>query len=203
MRQSRESASYASAEGLPTSRVKMDLMRRLPRPLAIPQAGIFCGVIGAAVFSALGGVVAGEASCDDTPFSVDGTASLLGTAMFIGVFGAGVGFVVGGLIAGVGVVLSTRQNLMAGETGLIAVVAAAGDGPFRLLGSVPLNSGIDHHQCISAALLGGFVGAALGMLVGIQLVSQSWSPPAPARLLRRPSGDISSHGVCLIDRWAS
>ena len=149
-------------------------MRRLPRPLAIPLAGLVCGAIGAAVFSALGGVVAGEKSCDII-FSVDSTASLLGTAMFIGVFGGVVGLAVGGLIAGVGVVLSARQNLMVVETGVIAVVVAGGGGPFQLLGSVSLNSGFDHHQCISAALLGGFVGAALGMLVGIQLASKSLS----------------------------
>ena len=81
----------------------------------------------------------------------------------------------GALIAGVGVVLSARQNLMVVETGVIAVVVATGGGPFHLLGSVSPNSGVDHHQCISAALLGGFVGEALGMLVGIQLASKSLS----------------------------
>ena len=149
-------------------------MSRLPRPLAIPLAGLFCGVIGAAVFSALGGVVAGENSCNII-FTVNSTASLVGTAMFIGVFGGLVGLVVGGVIAGLGVVLSARQKMMVVETGLIAVVAAAGDGPFQVLGSVSFNSGFDHERCISGALLGGFVGAALGMLVGIQLASKSLS----------------------------
>ena len=146
-------------------------MRRLPRPIAIPLAGLACGVIGAAVFSALGGVVAGEKSCDII-FSVDGTASLLGTAMFIGLFGGVVGLAIGGLIAGVGVVFADRQNLMALNPIAIAAVVAG----LRLLGSVSFNSGIDHERCISGALLGGFVGAALGMLVGIQLASRSWSP---------------------------
>ena len=150
-------------------------MRRLPRPIAIPLAGLVCGVIGAAVFSALGGVVAGEKSCDII-FSVDGTASLLGTAMFIGLFGGVVGLAVGGLIAGVGLALSARQNLMAVDAIAISAVVAAGDGPLRLLGSVSFNSAIDHERCISGALLGGFVGATLGMLVGIQLASKSWSP---------------------------
>ena len=57
----------------------------------------------------------------------------------------------------------------------IAAVVAAGDGPLSLLGSVSFNSGFDHERCISGALLGGFVGAALGMLVGIQLASKSLS----------------------------
>ena len=139
-------------------------MSWLPRPLAIPLAGLFSGVIGAAVFSALGGVVAGENSCAVFS-SVNSTAKLVGTAMFIGVFGGLVGLVAGGVIASLGVVLSARLKLMAVETGLIVVVA----------GSVSFNSGFDHERCISGALLGGFVGAALGMLVGIQLVSKSLS----------------------------
>ena len=169
-------------------------MRRLPRPLAIPLAGLVCGAIGAAVFSALGGVVAGEKSCDII-FSVDSTASLLGTAMFIGVFGGVVGLAVGGLIAGVGVVLSARQNLMVVETGVIAVVVAGGGGPFQLLGSVSLNSGFDHHQCISAALLGGFIGAALGMLVGIQ---ELFLPPL-AYFLRHGRGDGGARRVVAVE----
>ena len=138
------------------------------------MAGLFCGVIGAAIFAALGGVVAGENSCDII-FSVDSTATLLGNAMFIGVFGGVVGLVIGGMIAALTAVFSNRRNLMAVETVAIAAVVASGDGPLRLLGSVSLNSGIDHERCISAALLGGFVGAALGMLVGIQLASKSSS----------------------------
>ena len=146
-------------------------MRRLPRPIAIGLAGLVCGVIGAAVFSALGGVVAGEDSCDIGMFR----ASRPANAMYIGVYGGVVGLAVGGLIAGVGVFLSARQNLMPVEAGLIAVVAVAGGGPFQLLGSVSLN-GADHERCISGALLGGFVGAALGMLVGIYVATKTWSP---------------------------
>ena len=137
------------------------------------MAGLVCGAIGAALFSALGGVVAGVDSCA-TIFSDNSTINMLGTALFIGAFGGLVGLAVGGVIAGVGAVVSARQNLMVLETGLIAVVAAGG-GPFQLLGSVSLNSGFDHERCISGALLGGFVGAALGMLVGIQLASRSLS----------------------------
>ena len=169
-------------------------MRRLPRPLAIPLAGLVCGAIGAAVFSVLGGVVAGEDSCSDVVFSGNDATGSLANAMFIGVFGAVAGLVVGALIAGVGVVLSARHNLMVVETGLIAVVAAGG-GPFQLLGSVSLNSGIDHERCISGALLGGFVGAALGMLVGIQ----EFVLPALAQLVCRPGRDIGGYGVAALE----
>ena len=153
-------------------------MRRLPRPSAI-LVGSFCGILGAGVLSALGGVVSGEDSCD-LIFSVaghgglSGTARLLGTAMFVGVFGGLLGLFVGFAIAAAGTFWGGR-HLLALEAIVIAAVASAGDGPLRLLGSISLNSGIDHERCISASLLGGFVGASLGMLVGISLASNAFS----------------------------
>ena len=80
------------------------------------------------------------------------------------------------------------------ETGVIAVVVAGG-GPFQLLGSVSLNSGFDHHQCISAALSGGFVGAALGMLVGIQELVL----PSFAYFLRHGRGDGGTRRVVAVE----
>ena len=140
--------------------------------------GLFCGALGAALLSALGGVGSGEDSCDIV-FSVVGhgglnsTARLLGNAIFIGVLGGFLGLFVGFAIAATGALFGRRQ-LLALETSVIAAVAFAGDGPIRLLGSVSLNEA-DHERCISAAVLGGFVGASLGVLVGISLASNALS----------------------------
>ncbi len=141
-------------------------MRRLPRPLTILLAGIFLG--------ALGGVVAGKGSCS-VYFSVGSSASLVGAAMSIGAFGGIVGLFFGFAIAAGGAFWG-RRNLMALETGVIVAVAVAGDGPLGLLGSVSFNSAFDHERCISASLMGGFVGASLGVLVGIYLASKALSP---------------------------
>ena len=140
--------------------------------------GLSSGVLGAALLSALGGVVSGQDSCDIV-FSVvvhgglSSTARLLGTAMFIGALGGFFGLFVGFAIASTGALFG-RRHLLALETSVIAAVAFAGDGPIRLLGSVSLN-GADHERCISATLLGGFVGASLGVLVGISLASNALS----------------------------
>lgn len=140
--------------------------------------GLLSGVLGAALFSASGGVVSGEDSCDIV-FSVVGhgglssTARLLGTAMFIGILGGFFGLFAGFAIAATGAFFG-RRHLLGLETSMIAAIAFAGDGPIRLLGSVSLN-GADHERCISASLLGGFVGASLGVLVGITLVSNALS----------------------------
>lgn len=137
--------------------------------------GLFCGVLGAASLIALGGVVSGEESCDIGygGLGLSGTARLLSSAMSIGVFGGFLGLFVGFAIASTGALFG-RRHLLALETSVIAALAFAGDGPIRLLGSVSLN-GADHERCISATLLGGFVGASLGVLVGISLASNTLS----------------------------
>ena len=148
-------------------------MRRLPRPLTILLAGTFLGALGAVVLSALGGVVAGKGSCS-VYFSVDSTASLVGAAMSIGAFGGIVGLFFGFAIAAGGAFWG-RRNLMALEIGVIGAVVGAGDGLLGLLGSVSFNSAFDHERCISASLMGGFVGASLGVLIGIYLASKALS----------------------------
>jgi len=137
--------------------------------------GLFCGVLGAALLSALGGLVSGEESCNVGfgGLGLNGTARLLSSAILIGVFGGFFGLFVGFAIAATGAFFG-RRNLLALESSVIAAVAFAGDGPIRLLGSVSLN-GADHERCISASLLGGFVGASLGVLVGISLASNAIS----------------------------
>ena len=139
------------------------------------MVALLSGAVGAVVLSGLGGIVAGEASCD-LIFSVDSTATTLATAIFIGAFGGVVGLAVGGLIAGFGVAFSSGRNTMAVGTVVIALIVASADGPFNILGSFPLNSNVDHDRCISAALMGGFVGASLGMLLGVYFTSRRISP---------------------------
>ena len=132
-------------------------------------------ILGAASLIALGGVVSGEESCDIGygGLGLSGTARLLSSAMSIGVFGGFFGLFVGFAIGATGAIFG-RRHLLALETSVIAAVAFAGDGPIRLLSSVSLN-GADHERCISATLLGGFVGASLGVLAGISLASNALS----------------------------
>ena len=144
-------------------------MLRLPRPLAIPLVGLLGGVLGALLFSALGGVVAGNESCDVNLDGLDGIGLLLAKPMFDGRLGSILGLVVGFAIAAAAT-FSGKRTLMAVEAGVIIAVVAGGDGPFPLLGSVSLN-GASHLQCNSAATLGGFVGGSMGTLVGIFLAS--------------------------------
>ena len=137
------------------------------------MVGLLCGTLGAAVFSALGGVVVGEESCDVDRSGLSGTALLLRQAMDEGRFGSLMGLVVGFVIAAAGA-FSGRRSLMAVDVLVIAAVAAGSDGSFHLLGSVlPSHS---HDQCTSAAIMGGFIGASMGALVGIYLASKTLSP---------------------------
>ena len=127
---------------------------------ALILAGLSAGAVGAAGGGTISFFAASSKSCDFDTMAI----------VLVGAVSGAIGLILGsaiGFFASFAGRSSVSINCMALiPTGLIAG-AAADDSAFRVSTGASLNSGITHHQCIFAVIIGAAVGASVLLLLGV------------------------------------